>query len=151
MGALADVQLENVQAQFAPKLPALSLNSVGGRLGWQQMERGMQVRAEALRFESSDGMRWPSGNFQWSEQDAGSGPKTRGQFNADQIDLVSLSAIAQRFPLSPQLQEQLGSLQPQGQLEALQMTWQGPLTQPEMVQARGRVRQLALSARAAER
>lgn len=151
VGALADVQLENVQAQFAPKLPALSLNSVGGRLGWQQMERGMQVRAEALRFESSDGVRWPSGNFQWSEQDAGSGPKTRGQFNADQIDLVSLSAIAQRFPLSPQLQEQLGSLQPQGQLEALQMTWQGPLTQPEMVQARGRVRQLALSARAAER
>lgn len=146
VGALADVQLQDVQARLAAKLPSLALRSVGGRLGWQEMERGLQASAQALSFESADGLRWPAGNVSWTQQSAGAnGTPGRGQFSADQIDLAALSAIAQRLPLAPALHEQLRSLQPQGQVEALQVSWQGPLEQPERAEISGRVRQLALS------
>ena len=146
VGALADVQLQDVQARLAAKLPSLALRSVGGRLGWQEMERGLQASAQALSFESADGLRWPAGNVSWTQQPAGAnGAPGRGQFSADQIDLAALSAIAQRLPMAPALHEQLRSLQPQGQVEALQVSWQGPLEQPERAELSGRVRQLALS------
>jgi uncharacterized protein (TIGR02099 family) len=151
VGALADVQLSQVQTQLSGKLPALTLNSVSGRLGWQQLERSTQVRAEALSFESADGMRWPAGNVQWTGQDSQSGVAARSQLSAERVDLQALAALAQRVPLPAQWHEQLRSLQPQGQLENLQMSWLGPLSQPEQLQAQGRVRQLALSAQPAER
>jgi uncharacterized protein (TIGR02099 family) len=151
VGALADVQLSQVQAQLGSKLPALALNSVSGRLGWQQLERSTQVRAEALSFESADGMRWPAGNVQWTGQQAPPGQATRSQLSAERIDLQALTALAQRVSLPAPLHEQLRSLQPQGLLETLQMSWVGPLSQPEQMQAQGRVRQLALSAQPAER
>ena len=151
VGALADVQLSQVQTQLSGKLPALTLNSVSGRLGWQQLESSTQVRAEALSFESADGVRWPAGNVQWTGQHSPSGAAARSQLSAERVDLQALTALAQRVPLPAQWHEQLRSVQAQGQLENLQMSWLGPLSQPEQLQAQGRVRQLALSAQPAER
>jgi uncharacterized protein (TIGR02099 family) len=151
VGALADVQLSQVQTQLDSKLPALTLNSVSGRLGWQRLERSTQVRAEALSFESADGVRWPAGNVQWTGQEAPAGQAARSQLSAERIDLQALTALAQRVSMPGQLHEQLRSLQPQGLLESLQLSWVGPLSQPEQMQAQGRVRQLALSAQPAER
>ncbi|MEI7786073.1 MAG: DUF3971 domain-containing protein [Betaproteobacteria bacterium] len=145
VGALTDVQLQDVQAQLAPKLPSLTLRSLGGRLGWQQMERGLQASAQALSFESADGLRWPAGNVSWKQQPASGKTSERGQFTADQIDLAALSAIAQRLPLAPALHDKLRSLQPQGLVEQLDLSWQGPMQEPEQAQLRGRVRQLALA------
>jgi uncharacterized protein (TIGR02099 family) len=145
VGALADVQLQEVQVRLAAKLPSLALRSVGGRLGWQETERGLQASAQALNFESDDGLRWPAGNVSWTQQAGANGAPGRGQFSADQIDLAALSAIALRLPMAPALHEQLRSLQPQGQVEALQLSWQGSLEQPERAELSGRVRQLALS------
>ncbi len=71
IGALADVQLEDVQARLAAKLPNLALRSVGGRLGWQEVDGGLQASAQALSFESADGLRWPAGNLLWKQQAAG--------------------------------------------------------------------------------
>ncbi len=146
VGALADVQLENVRAQLRAKLPRLELKTVQGRLGWQQMERGMQVRAEALGVESAEGMQWTAGLLKWTEQSADKNTPARHQVQADQIDLASLGSIAQRLPLPGPLHEQLRSLQPRGQLRDLQLSWQGPLEQPEQAQARGRIVDLALAA-----
>ena len=145
VGALADVQLQDVQAQLAPKLPSLALRSLSGRLGWQQVERGLQASAQALSFESTDGLRWPAGNVSWTQQPASGKSAERGQFSADQIDLAALAAIAQRLPLAPTLHDQLRSLQPQGLVEQLQMSWQGSIQDPDQAQLRARVRQLALA------
>ena len=145
VGALADVQLENVQAQLATQLPSLALRTLSGRLGWQQKERGLQASAQALSFESADGLRWPAGNVSWTQQPASGKSAERGQFSADQIDLTALAAIAQRLPLAPSLHEQLRSLQPQGLVEKLELSWQGPMQEPTQAQLRGRVRQLALA------
>lgn len=146
VGALADVHLQDVQARLSAKLPNLALRSVSGRLGWQEVDRGLQATAQALSVESADGLRWPAGNLSWTQQAGASrAAPGRGQFSADQIDLAALSAIAQRMPLAPALHEQLRSLQPQGQIEALQLSWQGPLEQPERAELSGRVRQLALA------
>jgi uncharacterized protein (TIGR02099 family) len=145
VGALADVQLQNVQAQLGPKLPRLELKTVEGRLGWQQMERGMQVRAEALNVEGADGTRWAAGQLKWAEQAADASAAVRHQLEADQIDLASLAALAQRLPLPEAVHEQVRSLQPRGQVRELQLSWQGPLEQPDQAQARGRVVDLALA------
>jgi len=150
VGALADVQLSQVQTRVSGKLPALALKSVSGRLGWQQQERALQLRAESLSFESADGMRWSSGSVQWTQQQTDGGAPGRSQFNAEQLDLQALTALAQQLALPAPLNEQLGSLQPRGLLESLQMSWQGPLGQPQQMQAQGRLRRLALAAAPAE-
>jgi len=148
VGALADVQLQNVQAQLGPKLPKLELKTVEGRLGWQQVERGMQVRAEALNVEGADGTRWAAGQLKWTEQAADASTAVRHQLEADQIDLASLATLAQRLPLPEAVHEQVRSLQPRGQVRELQLSWQGPLEQPDQAQARGRVVGLALAPQA---
>ncbi len=146
LGALADVRLESIEAQLGPKLPRLALKTVQGRLGWQQMERGRQVRAEALHLESAEGLQWAAGLLKWTEQAGEKGTLVRHQVEADQIDLASLGSIAQRLPLPGQLHEQFKHLQPRGQVRDLQLSWQGPLEQPEQAQARGRIVDLALAA-----
>lgn len=149
VGALSDVELEDVQAQLAPKLPPLSLRTLNGRLGWQQSERELQVSAQALSFDGNDGLRWPAGNVTWTHQHGSSKAAERSQLSADQIDLAALTAIAQRLPLPGALREQLHSLQAQGQVEKLQLSWQGPIQEPEQAQLRAQVRQLALASTAA--
>ena len=150
VGTLADLRLEDVQAQLGPRLPKLELKTVQGRLGWQQMERGTQLQAEALNVESADGGRWTVGQLRWSEQaaDKGGSGASRHQIEADQLDLASLAALGQRLPLPGAMHEQLRSLAPEGQLRDLQLSWQGPLERPEQVQARGRLTDLALAAQA---
>lgn len=146
VGILADVQLQELRAQAGPKLPPLRLKQVQGRLGWQQMDRSVQASAESLSVESLDGQRWSAGQLRWTGQGADLQNLTRQQFEADQLDLASLTSLALRLPLPTGLQDPLRSLQAQGRVEGLQMSWQGPLEKPEQAQASARIRQLALAA-----
>lgn len=146
VGILADVQLQDLRAQAGPKLPPLKLKQVQGRLGWQLMDRSFQASAESLSLEGLDGQRWSAGQLRWTGQGTDLHALTGQQFMADQLDLASLSSLALRLPLPTELQDPLRNLQAQGQVEGLQLSWQGPLEKPEQAQASGRIRQLALAA-----
>jgi uncharacterized protein (TIGR02099 family) len=148
-GATADVALAGVRLVPAPGRAVLTLPVLTGRLAGKRLAGGFEVSSHDLKFETDDGLRWPGGNVRLSHVDGGSAVPVRGELQADQLDLEALARIAERLPLQPRLQKALASYAPQGLVERVQASWQGPLEAPLRLEARGRVTRLAVAAQAA--
>ena len=145
-GALADVALAQVGVTLGAGLQALELQSVQGRLGGRLLAGGFEFSSEALQFDTRDGLHWPGGHVSLSYQDAQGQQAAQGAFKADQLDLAALAQIAKRLPLAAATQAKLQAYAPQGLVERLQASWQGPVGDLSRYEAKGRVSQLALAA-----
>lgn len=146
LGATADVLLRDVEATVDPKLGPLNLTRVAGRLGARRLDGGFEVFTESLAFDTQDGLHWPGGNVRLALFAAAAKTPARGEFSADRLDLAAMGEIAKRLPLDEALRAQMGYYSPQGLVESLQATWQGPPEQPSVYAAKGRVVRLALNA-----
>ena len=145
-GATADVLLTQVQATLTPELQALSFPRLAGRLGGRWLPGGFEFATQDLQFELDDGLHWPGGNVRFMHVAAQGRAPARGELQADRLDLVALTRIAQRLPLDPQWHEALLTHAPRGLVERIQASWQGGLDAPSRLEAKGRVVQLALGA-----
>lgn len=138
--ATADVALQEVQARMAARLQPLAITEAVGRLSWRDAgAQGLDIQTQSLRLETADGLKWPGGDLALNLVLSDQGRPERGQLKADRLDLQALGAMAQRLPLEPQWQAQLRALAPQGLVEQLELSWQGPLPSPSQFSARGRV------------
>jgi uncharacterized protein (TIGR02099 family) len=149
-GATADLALDNVKLTVSPKLEALALHGVTGRLGVRKREAGLEFSTQALQFETQDGLRWPGGNVRVSVFEGDTRTPARGEFVGDKLDLAAMAQIAVRLPLDDGLRETLSQLAPKGLLEQMQASWQGPLEKPTSFTAKGQGRQLEIAPRAVE-
>ncbi len=148
LGAVADVQMEQVEAVLGEQLQPLALDTVSGRLGGKRLANGLEVRTEALQFRTREGQVWPGGNAWLVWTGAEGRMLEQGEFRADQLDLAALAQIATRLPLDEAARERIADFAPRGVVDALQFRWQGPLAAPVSYQGRGKVRDLVLAARA---
>ena len=145
LGLSADMALEEVTASLGTHLKPLTLRHIYGRLGasWQGGE--VSLSSEDLVFDTQDGEHWPGGvlHAQWKTDDASS-----GSLSADRLDLAAVAQISQRLPLPDTVRGLLARVQPQGQLNRLDATWQHttPLQgAPQLAYtARGTVQQMSL-------
>ncbi len=144
--ATADLALQAVTVKVAPALDALELERLSGRLGARRFEGGYALSAEALTFETRDGLHWPGGNVQLSLWDGKPKAAPHGTLVADRLDLAAMAEIAHRLPLDDAVRASLQRLAPKGRVEKLQWSWQGEPAKPEGFAASGRVLQLALAA-----
>ena len=126
-GAQADVALAQVGMTLGAGLQALELESVQGRLGGRRLAGGFEFSTGALQFDTRDGLHWPGGNVSLSYQGAQGQQAEQGAFKADKLDLAALAQIANRLPLEAATQAQLVAYAPQGLVERVQASWQGPL------------------------
>jgi uncharacterized protein (TIGR02099 family) len=149
-GAVADLALDNVKLTVNPKLEALALLGVTGRLGAKRLEQGMEFSTQALQFETRDGLRWPGGNVQISVVDGDARKPAHGEFAGDKLDLEAMAQIARRLPLDDALREALAQLAPKGLVEKVQATWEGPIEKPVRYTVKGRGRELEIAAHAAQ-
>ncbi len=149
VGATADLVLADVEARLGPKLLPLALQSASGRLGGKRLGGGFEFQTQDLQFQTREGQRWPGGNLfvAWSPAD-GATP-ARGDLRADKLDLAALSQVAGRLPLSPAAHDALHGYAPQGLIESVQASWQGPLDALVKYEAKGRASRLELAARPA--
>lgn len=147
-GATADLALKTVTAQLGPGLQPLELVHVSGRLGLQRLQGGQQFTAQALAFETGDGLRWPGGNVQLALMEARAGKPAHGTLSADRLNLAAVGAIASRLPLHPEVHGLFQRLSPEGQVDTLSLGWQGEVASPTGFTAKGRVSDLALAAQA---
>ena len=147
-GVTADVALSGVSTRLARDLPALTLASVAGRFGGQQRVNGFDFQTEALSFEADDGLVWPGGNVSLTHTDADGQQLAKTELKADKLDLAALARLAQRLPLDAATHTLLESFAPKGQVEHVEAGWQGELSAPLTLTARGRVTGLALAAAA---
>lgn len=120
----ADVLLQAVNVKLGADLQALQLKHMQGRIGAGWQSSAYEVSSQDLTFETFEGERWPGGDIRlsWQGDDARS-----GTFHADRLDLGALSQVAQRLPLPSDVHQALHALQPQGQVNKLQVHWRRPL------------------------
>ena len=144
--APADLELSSVRARLGADLKPLALASVSGRISGQRLATGFEVRSDNLRFETEDKLSWPGGKLSLLHTRAEGVQPSRTALAADTLELTTLAALAARLPLSPALHDALQSLTPQGRVEQFTASWQGPASQPQNLNARGRVRGLSLAA-----
>ena len=146
VGGTADVVLSDVSASLGPDLQPLLLPGVSGRLGGKRLAGGFTFGTQDLQFTTADGRKWPGGNVQvtWTEPE-GQAP-ARGELRADRLDLAALGQIAARLPLGSRTHAALAAYAPQGLVETVQASWQGPLDAPVKYEARGRASGLEIAA-----
>lgn len=142
---VADVALSALSVKFAPTLQALALQRVQGRLGLRLLDNGFEVSTQALAFDTPQGLHWPGGNVRYLMQGADA-PSSRGELQADRLDLAALAQIADRLPLQPQWRQRLTDYAAQGHVDGLFASWQGPLDAPTRYAAHGQLRQLSFAA-----
>lgn len=145
-GATADVAMFNVQASLTPKLGALSLPLLTGRLGGRLLQGGFEFSTQDLQFELDDGLRWPGGNVRVVHVAAEGRAPARGELQADRLDLAALARIADRLPLDDAMHAAVTAYAPKGLVERIQANWQGPLEAPTRFDAKGRVVRLEVAA-----
>jgi uncharacterized protein (TIGR02099 family) len=144
--ATADLALADVDVQLAADVQPLVMPSLKGRLLGQAVDGGLRVSTQGLAFKTQDGVVWPGGNVSFLQTVQGSTKPPFGEFKADRLDLTALAQIADRLPIDRAAQAQLRSFKPQGLVETVQASWQGPLNAPTAYSAEGRVVGLALAA-----
>lgn len=146
LGAVADLQMQGVEAVLGERLQPLALQTVSGRLGGRRLANGFEVRTEELQFRTREGQVWPGGNAALTWTGAEGRVLEQGDFRADRLDLGALAQIATRLPLDDAARERIADFAPRGQVDALQLRWQGPLSAPQSYEGRGKVRDLVLAA-----
>lgn len=146
-GATADLSLDGVKVTVDPKLDAVALHGITGRLGAKAVEGGVEYSTQALQFETQDGLRWPGGNVRLGLFAGDAKKPQRGEIAADRLDLAALTQIATRLPLEDGVRAVLNDLAPRGLVEQVQASWLGSAEQPSRFTAKGRVVQLAITSR----
>lgn len=144
-GVTADLALAQVSVKLGADLQLLSLQKVQGRLAGRLLAGGFEVSTQSLVFDTAEGLHWPGGNVRVLSQGPQGNIAAHGELQADQLDLAALAQIADRLPLDAKLREGLVQYAPQGRVESLTASWQGPVTAPVSYKAKGRLRQLALA------
>ena len=121
--ATADLVLENAKAQLSPELDTLSFKSIAGRLSFKPTSRGFDFSTEGLRFDTSEGLRWPGGNVSLSYLEAENGASAQGRFHGDKLDLLALRSIALQLPLPAPARQTLLEHKVSGLVNPLHIEW----------------------------
>jgi uncharacterized protein (TIGR02099 family) len=146
-----DVALARVGLRLQPDLPPLDLQELEGRVLLAQKPGALSLVLKDGAFTTADGQHWPMGLLQLDTQSGlgqtgqNSAPRS-GQLRAEKLSLPVLASLAQSLPMAAHFRQQLLALAPQGDIAALQFSWQGDISAPVQYHAVGQVQGLALAA-----
>ena len=126
VSATVDVSLNKLATTLGPNLPELAIDALNGRVEARWDGNGFDIASDNLEFRTAEGLSWPGGALRLQHQRAQGGNAASNTLNADRLDLAALAAIATRLPLPDGSRELLQKLQPQGRVEGLKASWQGP-------------------------
>ncbi|WP_416547102.1 YhdP family protein [Limnohabitans sp. DCL3] len=142
-GGLADVQLRQLKATWAPDKAPLGFDRLSGRLAAKVSPLGFEVSTQQLAFVSDQGLVWPGGNVSVSVNHPEGNAPARGHLQADQLDLAALREIALRLPLPETWRQGIQQQTVTGQVDALQWRWQGDWDKPLTYDAQIALRNLS--------
>ena len=144
--ATVDVVLADVGIRLDPKLAALRLESMSGRLAGKLSVGALEFSTQNLEFITADGLHWPGGNIHLMQVAGDASRPGNGEFEADRLDLAALTQVASRLPLGEQMHGALVQHSPKGLVERVKAKWQGPLDAITKYEVRGRIQQLHIQA-----
>ncbi|MDR2874581.1 MAG: TIGR02099 family protein [Methylobacillus sp.] len=118
----ADVVLANVVTALDAQSPEVALKTLSGRLSWQKIENGHEIRAEKLRL-LAEGLEMQNGNARYRERMVDDKPTTDGSLRLDEISLEQLAAFARHFSLGGEARATLTAAAPTGLLRKFELDW----------------------------
>jgi len=145
-GVTADVALTKVDVTLGKNLPALDLMQIQGRVGGRRLTGGFEAFSTELSFDAKDGLHWPGGNVHVQFLAGKSGAASRGEVQADKLDLAALAQLVQRLPLADAMRAPWLTYAPKGLAEKLSLSWQGSADALQSYSAKGRLSQLEIAA-----
>lgn len=134
----ADVLLDNVVTRLSADSPQAVLKNLSGRLVWDKLDNGQQLRAENIRLVTADGLNMQDGNGSVIQTTVDGKQWLQGELALDEIQLQSLMAFAAYFPVAKERLQQLSDIAPEGKLQKLALSWKSD---------RGFPRQYSISSR----
>ena len=146
VGATADLALRAVNVRLAQDIDPLVLEQLRGRIWGERDGERYTVAAENLSFHTGEGLDWAAGDWTLRWRKPADGVVGDGEFRAERLDLAILAQLAGRLPLGAALRHELAELRPQGVVQGVQASWQGPLDAPSGYRLQGEIDGLHLAA-----
>ncbi|MBX3650810.1 MAG: TIGR02099 family protein [Burkholderiales bacterium] len=144
LGVIADTQLREVKTRLGNSLPELDMRELGGRFSWKRSGDGMEIATSKLAFVTGDGLVLPAVDFLLRLNGAGEPGHTRGELQANALELAPLVQLADRLPLDAELRRSLTAYSPAGSLYDVSLRWNGAWPKPATYALRGRFHELSL-------
>ncbi|MDT3668719.1 MAG: YhdP family protein [Aromatoleum sp.] len=127
----ADFALAGATTRLGPDLPDLQLASARGALSGTRDARGaITFATRALELVTADGLRVEPTDLDLALSERTDGEYREGALAANRLDLGTLAALAAHLPFEPGVRARLAAFDPRGRLDALRLTWRGPLDAP---------------------
>lgn len=146
---IADLALGQVVVRLGADLQPLTLRAVQGRLGARLLANGLDFSSRQLSFDTPEGLQWRSGELSLNYLGTEGAKPARGELKVQDLDLATLTRLADRLPLAPEMRQSLQAYAPKGQVQQMSARWQGPLPTPASYELKGRITGLEWLARPA--
>lgn len=143
----ADLNLSNLSVSLGPQLAPLALKTVKGRISAQETggvnteegvptfgTSGHRVELKDFSLETADGLTLASASVVESFEAATIRHPEKVSVKASDLDLKTLSSLAERLPLSPSQRQLLADFSPSGRLRDFTVEWTG--SYPDIVSYR---------------
>ncbi|NBT68225.1 MAG: TIGR02099 family protein [Betaproteobacteria bacterium] len=142
----ADIDFENVHAQVGEKAEPLILKQFKGRFRLRQLsaQEGIEFDTQAITANFQNGDVWPATPIKVTYRGATPEIPLRIQLGVQSLDLQQVQLWTKRFQLPQGANHFLNDSQPQGVINALQLTWQDAwLDKPMTFEAKGQASQIS--------
>ncbi|MEO6022526.1 MAG: DUF3971 domain-containing protein, partial [Burkholderiales bacterium] len=124
IGAVADLALKKVRAQFNPDVAELVVEQVTGKLGFKDLAPGFEVTTQNLVVQlNNDNKDWRPGDAKIVFHPASGKQPETGEITTKQIDLTGLLVVLQSVPLPADTHAKLSQFAPAGQLNNFTIGW----------------------------
>lgn len=143
-GVIADTQLREVKTRLGSSLPELDMRELGGRFSWKRSDDGMEITTRKLAFVTGDGLTLPAVDISLRLGGTGESGYTRGELQANALELAPLVQLADHLPLDAELRRSLTAYSPAGSLYDVSLRWNGAWPKPAAYALRGRFHELSL-------
>lgn len=133
----ADVLLANVKTRFGHDAPEADLQNLSGRLHWERLTQGQELKADRLRLSTPDGLDMRNGQVRIRSEEIKGTQRMEGNIRLDEVNLEHLASFSGYLPVSQEMRQALIDIAPQGRLTNLDMQWSGDAANPAQYALRG--------------
>lgn len=119
----ADVLLQNLSSRFGRLAQEITLQNVAGRLAWDRLKDGSELRASKITL-SSGGLQMQDGELKLVERSVNGVHRIAGALQLENIGLEPLTVFAGSLPLDTTFSQALAQASPRGQLQRLKLDWE---------------------------
>ncbi|WP_332675649.1 YhdP family protein [Aromatoleum sp.] len=127
----ADFALAGVATRLGAELPELKLASARGAVsGTRDARDALTLATRSLELVTADGLRVEPTDVDLVLRERIDGAYREGELEANRLDLGALAGLAAHLPFDPGVRSRLAAFDPRGRLDALRLTWRGPLEAP---------------------